>query len=77
MTAILPWLIDLLEHTHHLELNPTLTGDYEGGSERIKGIATVWDSWVTEAVAGKIKIGQGGTAVYRPRYRNGWTGSKQ
>ena len=44
VTSILPWLIDLLEHTYHVELNPTLTRDYEGGSERIKGIASVLDS---------------------------------
>ena len=39
--AILPWLIDLLEHMYHLELCPTLTKDYEDGSKRIKGIAVI------------------------------------
>lgn len=54
-----------------------LIGRLRGWFAVNRGCSYPWDSWVMEAVAGKIKIGQGGTAVYRPRYRNGWTGSKQ
>lgn len=39
MTVILLWLFNLLEHTYHFALHPMLTEDYEGGSERIKGVA--------------------------------------
>ena len=69
MTAILPWLFNLLGHAYHLALHPTLISDYEGNSKRIKGIAALRGFLGHGSGGGKIKIGQGGTDDDGPRYR--------